>query len=351
MSFLFLQAKSKKEHWTFSVFPLRGPSHIRVAQFLNVVHASSRLSLSTPLLEVEAAHPGDSEVLFDIQSSLSSPTLEDGILGAFPIISVPCKLEPHTQELASTSMDTKEIMSSTVCRSGGVIHSKFLDPKTVGGVKATRSICSKSFGNPPRDKSCNCYVCLKRFSRQSDLNTHQKVQTSEKPFKCDVCKKSFSQLNTLNVHYRIHTGEKPFKCGVCEKDFSQSNHLNDHHRIHTGEKPFKCGVCEKDFSHLASLKSHQRIHTGEKPFKCDVCKKSFSELSTLKSHHRIHTGEKPFKCGVCEKDFSHLASLKSHQRIHTGEKPFKCDVCKKSFSELSTLKSHHRIHTREKLLK
>ena len=59
------------------------------------------------LLEVEVSLPSDCEILFDIQNSNLSPKPEDSLLGPFRNISVPFKLESHSEEFALTSIDSE----------------------------------------------------------------------------------------------------------------------------------------------------------------------------------------------------------------------------------------------------
>ncbi|XP_077186791.1 uncharacterized protein LOC143834088 [Paroedura picta] len=200
-----------------------------------------------------------------------------------------------------------------------------------------------------REKSFECSVCRKGFSRSGNLKNHQRTHNGEKPFECSLCGKRLSRSDHLQHHQRIHTGEKPFECSVCGKRFSSNGSLQNHQGTHNGEKPFECSVCGKTFSESGNLEKHQRTHTRNHPFECTVCRMRFSDRGHLQQHHRTHTGEKPFLCSVCGQGFSQSGTLLRHQRTHTGEQPFECSMCGKRFRVRWNLQKHQKTHRAETL--
>ncbi|XP_066214198.1 histone-lysine N-methyltransferase PRDM9-like, partial [Saccopteryx leptura] len=198
------------------------------------------------------------------------------------------------------------------------------------------------------EKPYVCRECERGFSQKATLLVHQRTHSGKKPYVCRNCEQCFSQKSTLLTHQRTHSGEKPYVCRECQQGFSQKSHLLTHQRTHSGEKPYVCTECERGFSQKSTLLIHQRIHSGEKPYVCKQCERGFSQKSTLLRHQSTHSGKKPYICRECERGFAHKSNLLTHQRTHSGEKPYVCRECERGFSQRSNLLTHQRTHSGEK---
>ncbi|XP_036123381.1 zinc finger protein 445 [Molossus molossus] len=61
----------------------------------------------------------------------------------------------------------------------------------------------------------------------------------------------------------LAVGKKCHKCSTCGKTFSKTSQLISHKRFHTRERPFKCTKCGKTFRWASNLARHMKSHVSD----------------------------------------------------------------------------------------
>nr|XP_057920076.1 PR domain zinc finger protein 12-like [Doryrhamphus excisus] len=131
----------------------------------------------------------------------------------------------------------------------GNTHNTFLGIPGVPGTDEEQQKKSRNDDSQSCESICSPPSCSS--SSASSVHTSGRMR-------CVICHRGFNSRSNLRSHMRIHTLDKPFVCRFCNRRFSQSSTLRNHVRLHTGERPYKCHVCQSAYSQLAGLRAHQK---------------------------------------------------------------------------------------------
>ena len=75
-------------------------------------------------------------------------------------------------------------------------------------------------------KETLCKICKKEFSSTYKLATHMKRHQGDLNFPCNECDAMFASTASLNKHKLSH--QKSFQCELCQKMFSRKDNLTAH---------------------------------------------------------------------------------------------------------------------------
>lgn len=147
-------------------------------------------------------------------------------------------------------------------------------------------------------------------------------------FFMQVCHKRFSSTSNLKTHQRLHSGERPYQCKLCPARFTQFVHLKLHKRLHSEGRPHRCPHCPCAYIHYCSLQVHLQGFCPLAP--------SATNRHSPEDQHRVNTEIERFDMSEAAEQ---LEAMAAEAEVLTGNIR---DLIKK----METLTSGHKSNIR-----
>lgn len=120
-----------------------------------------------------------------------------------PVVSVPGPSPPMAMPVSSTTAASPPIQ---IGNTGGSILVLASRKKAVSRTKTNRSLPSNKDGENTIYHKCP--LCFRPFKNKSNIKTHIRTHTKEKPYVCEICNKAFCQKAHLRKHVFTHQKQK-----------------------------------------------------------------------------------------------------------------------------------------------
>ncbi|EDW75248.1 uncharacterized protein Dwil_GK20069 [Drosophila willistoni] len=194
-----------------------------------------------------------------------------------------------------------------------------------------------------------CWQCQQIINSVDAYKIHLANHNGTLPFDCPFCTRQFARMSSCSLHMRRQhldqtDEQQQVICQDCGKHFACNSDLHTHRRQHTGEKPYCCHICGSRFRSLSYFARHKRRHEQRPCGKCHICGKSFFEQAVLNDHIKAHLNVRDKVCDVCQKTFTSSKYLRQHKEIHAQKKRYICKICCKGFAQYAGLSGHMKSH-------